>query len=234
MILLLCFSIAFSHFYSVILESRGTIDSPVLLPGYRSSFCAHRPEGWAFPCFSFFLPFDVVSSKAHGWLFYSEVRLFLMSHSLWFNFWPSFLFFIFPEWVESNSTGYKVFCCYFLFYSSLLWFPEILFLCIVRGYSRLSSFSCWISDTWEGRIWLSFFFVIFPEWVESNSAGSKVFCCYFLFYSSLLWFPEVLFLCIVKGYSRLSPFSCWISDTWEGRICPLFLVFFLAFSFELS
>ena len=57
MILLLCFSIAFSHFYSVILESRGTIDSPVLLPGYQSPFCAHCLEGWAFPCFSFFLPF---------------------------------------------------------------------------------------------------------------------------------------------------------------------------------
>ena len=150
MILLLCFSIVFSHFYSVILESRGTIDSLVLLPGYRSSFCAHRSESWAFPCFSFFLPFDVVSSKAHGWLFYSEVCLFLMSR--WFNFWPSFLFFIFPEWVESNSAGSKVFCCYFHFYSSLLWFPEVLFLCIVRGYSRLSPFSCWISDTWEWRI----------------------------------------------------------------------------------
>ena len=33
MILLLCISITFSPFYSVILESRGTIDSPVLLPG---------------------------------------------------------------------------------------------------------------------------------------------------------------------------------------------------------
>ena len=168
MILLLCFSITFSPFYSVILESRGTINSPVLLPEYQSPFCAHRPEGWAFPCFSFFLPFNAVSSKAHDWLFYSEVRLFLMSRSLWFNFWPSFLF------------------------------------------------------------------VIFPEWAESNSAGSKVFYCYYFFYSSLFWFPEVLFLCIVRGYSRLSPFSCWISGTWKGRICPLFLVFFWVFSFELS
>ena len=45
MIFLLCFSIAFSPFYSVILESRGTIDSPVLLHGYQSPFCAHRLEG---------------------------------------------------------------------------------------------------------------------------------------------------------------------------------------------
>ena len=57
-------SIAFSPFYSVILESKGTIDSPVLLPGYQTLFCAHCLEGWAFPCFSFFLPFDVVSLKA--------------------------------------------------------------------------------------------------------------------------------------------------------------------------
>ena len=76
------------------------------------------------------------------------------------------------------------------------------------------------------NFWPSFLFVIFPEWAESNSACSKVFCCYFLFYSSLFWFPEVPFLCTVKGYSRLSPFSCWIFDTWEGRICPLFLCFF--------
>ena len=60
-----CFSsIAFSPFYRVNLGSQGTIDSPVLLPVYQSLFCAHRPEGWAFRCFSFFLPFDVVSSKA--------------------------------------------------------------------------------------------------------------------------------------------------------------------------
>ena len=64
MILLLCFSITFSPFYSVILESRGTINSPVLLPEYQSPFCAHRPEGWAFPCFSFFIPFDAISLKA--------------------------------------------------------------------------------------------------------------------------------------------------------------------------
>ena len=102
-------SIAFSPFYRVNLGSRLTIDSPVLLPVYQSLFCAHRPEGWAFRCFSFFLPFDVVSSKAHGWLFYSEVCLFLMSRSLWFNFWSSFPFVIFPEWAESNSVGLKVF-----------------------------------------------------------------------------------------------------------------------------
>ena len=54
--ILLFFSIAFSLFYSVILESRGINDSLVLLPGYQSLFWAHHPEGWAFPCFSFFFP----------------------------------------------------------------------------------------------------------------------------------------------------------------------------------
>ena len=55
-------------FYSVILGSRGTINSPILLPGHQSPFCAHHPEGWAFPCFSYFPPFGAVSLKAHGWL----------------------------------------------------------------------------------------------------------------------------------------------------------------------
>ena len=45
---------AFPPFYSIILESRGTIDSPVLPPGYQSPFCAHRLEGWAFPISHFF------------------------------------------------------------------------------------------------------------------------------------------------------------------------------------
>ena len=153
-----CFSsIAFSPFYRVNLGSQGTIDSPVLLPVYQSLFCAHRPEGWAFRCFSFFLPFDVVSSKA--------MVEFSIPKCAWCH-------------VPYGST-----------------------------FGRPS------------------FFVIFPEWAESNSVSSKVFCYYFLFYSSLFWFPKVPFLCIVRGYSRLSPFSCWISDTWEGRICPLFLVF---------
>ena len=44
--------VAFPPFYSVILRSQGTIDSPPLLLGYQSPFCAHHPEGWAFPCFS--------------------------------------------------------------------------------------------------------------------------------------------------------------------------------------
>ena len=58
--------VAFPPFYSVMLGSRGTIDSPVLLPGYQSPFCAHHPEGWVFLCFSYFPPFGAVSSKAHA------------------------------------------------------------------------------------------------------------------------------------------------------------------------
>ena len=161
-------SIAFPPFYSVNLESRGTIDSLVLFPVYQSLLCVHHPEGRAFPCFSFFSSFWCCFFESPWLTFLFWSTLVFVVTFLWFNFWPSFLF------------------------------------------------------------------VIFPEWAESNSVGSKVFCCYFLFYSSLLWFPEVLFLCIVRGYSRLSPFSCWISDTWEGRICHLFLVFFLALSFKLS
>ena len=57
---------AFPPFYSVILGSWGTIDSPILLPRYQSPFCAHHPEGWVFLCFSYFPPFGAVSSKAHG------------------------------------------------------------------------------------------------------------------------------------------------------------------------
>ena len=63
---------SFRPFYSVILGSRETIDSPILLPGYQSPFCAHHPEGWAFPCFSYFPPFGAVSLKAHGWLSFPE------------------------------------------------------------------------------------------------------------------------------------------------------------------
>ena len=52
--ILLVSSIAFPPFYSVNLESRGTIDSLVLFPVYQSLLCVHHPEGRAFPCFSFF------------------------------------------------------------------------------------------------------------------------------------------------------------------------------------
>ena len=75
------------------------------------------------------------------WLtIYFGVHLFLMSRSLWFSFWPSFLFVFFLKWAESHSTGSKVFCCYFSFYSPLFWFPEVPFICTVKGHSRVSSF----------------------------------------------------------------------------------------------
>ena len=119
-------SIAFSPFYSVNLKSRGTIDSPVLLPVYQSLFCAHRPEGRAFPYFSFFLPFDVVSSKAMADFSILECAWCHVPYDSTFGH-PS-LFFIFPEWAESNSASSKIFCCYYLFYISLFWFPEVPFL----------------------------------------------------------------------------------------------------------
>ena len=107
--ILLFFSIAFSLFYSVILESRGINDSLVLLPGYQSLFWAHCPEGWAFPCFSFFFPLILFLRKPMANFSILECACFFMSPSLWFNFWPSSLFVIFPEWAESNFTGSKVF-----------------------------------------------------------------------------------------------------------------------------
>ena len=62
------------------------------------------------------------------------------SYPLWFSFWPSFLFVIFPKWVESNSAGLKVFAATSFFYSSSFWFLEVPFICIVSGYSKLSTF----------------------------------------------------------------------------------------------
>ena len=53
-------------------------------------------------------------------------------------------------------------------------------------------------------------------------------CCYFLFYSSSFWFPEVPFLCIVSGYSRLSAFLA-ASLVPEKDISPLHFLCFLAF-----
>ena len=119
-------SIAFSPFYSVNLKSRGTIDSLVLLPVYQSLFCARRPEGRAFPCFSFFLSFDVVSSKVMVDFSIPEYAWCHVPYDSTFGR-PS-LFVIFPEWAESNSASSKIFCCYFLFYISLFWFPKVPFL----------------------------------------------------------------------------------------------------------
>ena len=108
---------AFPPFYSVILKSQGTIDSPVLLPGHQSLFCAYHPEGWAFPYFSYFPPFDAVSLKAHGWL--SIPGCTHSSKPLMIQFFWSFFFFvIFPKWAESISAGSKVFAATSLFISS--------------------------------------------------------------------------------------------------------------------
>ena len=63
----------------------------------------------------FFLPFGAVSSKAHGWLSYFGVHLFLISRSSCFSFWSSFLFIFFLKWAESHSAGSKVLCYYSLF-----------------------------------------------------------------------------------------------------------------------
>ena len=149
---------SFPLFHSVILESRGTIDSPILLPRYQSPFCAHRLKGWAFPCFSFFLQKPMadfsIPKCACFWCHIPYGSTFGR---------PSFLSF-FLSGQNPTLLVRKFFCYYFLFYSSLFWFPEVPFLCIVRGYSRLSPFSCWISGTWEGHIcplFLVFFFLAF-------------------------------------------------------------------------
>ena len=63
---------SFPPFIVLFWSPRGTIDSPVLPPGYQSLCCAHRPEGSVFPVLHFFLPFSVVSLKVHGWLPISE------------------------------------------------------------------------------------------------------------------------------------------------------------------
>lgn len=122
---------AFPPFYIVILESQGTIDSSVLLPGYQSLFCARHPESWAFPCFSYFPSFDVVSLKAHGWL--SILRRARSSKPLMIQFFgcPSSLSF-FPKWAESISVGLKVFAATSLFISSH------------SGFSRYRSPASWM------------------------------------------------------------------------------------------
>ena len=119
-ILLLYFSIAFSPFYIVLLESQGIIDSPILLPGYESPFCAHRLEGWAFSYFPFFLPFDAVSLKAHGLLFYSKCACFLchVPYDSTFGRPSSLSFFLSGQ--NPILLVRKFFCYYFLFYSFVL------------------------------------------------------------------------------------------------------------------
>ena len=95
--ILLFSSITFPPFYSVNLESRGNIDSPVLLPVYQSLFCAHHLEGWAFPCFSYFLPFDDVSSKAMADFSISECAWCHVPYDSPFGR-PSFLSFFLSGW----------------------------------------------------------------------------------------------------------------------------------------
>ena len=51
--------------------------------------------------------------------------------------------------------------------------------------------------------WLSFLFVIFPGWAESNSVGSKALCYYFLFFiAPCSGSSRYRSLCIVSGYFR--------------------------------
>ena len=132
--ILLFSSIAFPPFYSVNLESRGTIDSPVLLSMYQSLLCAHHPEGRAFPCFSFFLPFNIVSLKAMVDFCIPECAWCHVPYDSPFGR-PSFLSF---SWVSGIQL------CWFE--SSLLLLPFFIApcssssryrsFCIVSGYSR--------------------------------------------------------------------------------------------------
>ena len=104
-------------FIVLFLGSWGTIDSPVLPPGYQSPFCTHRPEGWVFPVSHFFSSFWCCFLKSPWLTIYFGVHWFLMSRSSWFSFWPSFLFIFFLKWAESHSVDSKVLCCYSPFYS---------------------------------------------------------------------------------------------------------------------
>ena len=54
-------------------------------------------------------------------------------------------------------------------------------------------------------------------------------CCYFLFYNSSFWFPEVPFLCIVSSYSRLFAFLA-TSLVPEKDISVFHFLCFLAFT----
>ena len=53
-------------------------------------------------------------------------------------------------------------------------------------------------------------------------------CYYFFFYGSSFWFPEVLFICIVSGYSRLFAFFA-ASLVPEKDISALRFLCFLVF-----
>ena len=134
-------------FILLCLGSQGTIDSPVLPPGYQSPFYAHRLEGWVFPVSHFFSSFWCCFLESPWLTIYFRVHWFLMSRSSWFSFWLSFLFIFFLKRAESHSVGSKVLCCYSPIYSLSFWFLEVLFTCVVRGHSRLSSFSYWIFGT---------------------------------------------------------------------------------------
>ena len=121
--------------------------------------------------------------ESHGWLFYSRVRL--VSRSLWFNFWLSFLFRHF-SWVG------RILLCWFESFLLLLPFLQLLVL-VPRGTVPFAlwevtlgflPFSCWISDTWEGRI-CSLFLVFL--WCFPLSCFNPVLAVLYASENSSLW-----------------------------------------------
>ena len=135
--IMLSSSIAFLPFYSVILESWGTIDSLVLLLVYQSLLCAHHPEGRAFPCFSFFLPFDVVSSKAMADFSIPKCAWCHVPYDSPFGR-PSFLSF-FLGGQNPTLRVRKFFTATSFFIAPCSSSPKYRSLCIVSSYSRLFS-----------------------------------------------------------------------------------------------
>ena len=102
-------------FYSVIPRARGPIDSPPLLPWVPEPVLCPSLRRLSLSLFLIISSFWCRFFESPWLTFYSEVCLFLISHSskpltpFWFSFWPSFLFVIFPKWAESIFVGLKVF-----------------------------------------------------------------------------------------------------------------------------
>ena len=188
---------AFSPFYSVILESRGTIDSPVLPPGYQSKFCTHRPEGWAFLVSHFFFLLVLFLRKPMvDYLFRSALVsdvTFLMVQ----------LLAVLPLCLFSQVGGIP-----------LYWFESFLLL-LYSGSPRYRSFALWevtlgfllfFSGTWEGRIyplflvffWLFLWAVLILSWLCYTPRGSRAFGS--LWGSRLSFFTLVLLQSFDLGF----------------------------------
>ena len=124
-------------FYSVILESQGTIDFPVLPPEYQSLFCAHCSGGSVFPVPHSFLPFSSISSKVHGWL---SILKCIDVTFLTVQFLAVLLLYFFSQMGGIPLCRFESPLLLIPFYNPSFWFLEVPSTCAVRGHSRFSSF----------------------------------------------------------------------------------------------